>query len=104
MAKKALLILAKYVLGHLWRLEHKNKTVMMERKFWGPEGLDDWDEAEKIQILVLLIPDCIFFSKTLFMILHLGRFVTATAVSLMFLFLTAEAWEIGTAISPLTHL
>lgn len=133
MAKKALLILAKHVLGHLWGLEHKNKTVMMERKFWSPEGPDDWDEAEKIQIkeYLLSIADprleemsnpirnkClfyiklilrekwsllrdIFFSKTLFMILHLGRFVTATAVSLMFLFLTAEAWEIGAAISPL---
>ena len=32
------------------------------------------------------------------MILHLGRFTAATAVSVIFLFLSAEAWEMGAAI------
>ncbi len=131
--KKILLILAKHVLGHLWGLEHKDGTVMMDRKFWTPEDPSDWDNEETAQIkeyllnvadprleemsnpvrnkflfyLKLIIREKwslfrdILFSKTLFMILHLGRFVTATVVSLMFLFLTAEAWEIGAAMSSL---
>ncbi|HEB50105.1 MAG TPA: hypothetical protein ENI89_05805 [Desulfobulbus sp.] len=32
------------------------------------------------------------------MVLHLGRFTAATAVSIIFLFLSAEAWELGAAI------
>ncbi len=32
------------------------------------------------------------------MMLHLGRFTAATAVSIIFLFLSAEAWELGAAI------
>ncbi len=131
--KKILLNLAKHVLGHLWGLEHRDDTVMMERKFWTPDDPSNWDEEEKTQIkkyllsiadprleemsnpvknkflfyLKLIIREKwslfrdILFSKTLFMILHLGRFVTATVVSLMFLFLTAEAWEIGAAMSSL---
>ena len=43
-----------------------------------------------------LIKD-IFSSRSLLMMFHLGRFTAATAVSVIFLFLSAEAWEIGAA-------
>ncbi len=40
----------------------------------------------------------IFLFRTLFMMLQLGRFTAATVASMIFLFLTAEAWEMGAAI------
>ena len=33
------------------------------------------------------------------MVLHLGRFTAATAISIIFMFLSAEAWELGAAIT-----
>ncbi|WP_457573975.1 hypothetical protein [Desulfolithobacter sp.] len=54
-----------------------------------------------IQVLlhegVALARDILFFRSWL-MMLHLGRFTAATAVSIIFLFLSAEAWEMGAAI------
>jgi hypothetical protein len=41
--------------------------------------------------------DILLFRSWL-MVLHLGRFTAATAVSIIFLFLSAEAWEMGAAI------
>ncbi len=40
----------------------------------------------------------ILFFRSWLMMLHLGRFTAATAVSVIFLFLSAEAWELGAAI------
>ncbi len=40
----------------------------------------------------------IFLFRSWLMMLHLGRFTAATAVSVIFLFLSAEAWEMGAAI------
>ncbi len=40
----------------------------------------------------------ILLSRSWLMMAHLGRFTTATAVSITFLFLSAEAWEMGAAI------
>ncbi len=40
----------------------------------------------------------ILFSRGWLMMLRLGRFTAATAVSVIFLFLSAEAWEMGAAI------
>ena len=40
----------------------------------------------------------ILFFRSWRMMLHLGRFTAATAVSVIFLFLSAEAWELGAAI------
>ncbi len=40
----------------------------------------------------------IFLFRSWLMMLHLGRFIAATAVSVIFLFLSAEAWEMGAAI------
>ncbi len=40
----------------------------------------------------------IFLFRSWLMMLHLGRFIAATAVSIIFLFLSAEAWEMGAAI------
>ena len=44
-----------------------------------------------------LLRDIIFF-RSWRMFLNLGRFTAATAVSIIFLFLSAEAWEMGAAI------
>ncbi len=46
----------------------------------------------------LQIAGDILFSRSWLMMLHLGRFTAATAVSITFLFLSAEAWEMGAAI------
>ncbi len=40
----------------------------------------------------------ILFFRSWRMMLHLGRFTAATAVSVIFLFLSGEAWELGAAI------
>ncbi len=59
--------------------------------------------AWKFYLQVLLregwqIAGDILFSRSWLMMAHLGRFTTATAVSITFLFLSAEAWEMGAAI------
>ena len=46
---------------------------------------------------VSLARDIVLF-RSWRMVLHLGRFTAATAVSIIFLFLSAEAWELGAAI------
>ena len=40
----------------------------------------------------------VLISRSVLMMFHLGRFIAATAVSIIFLFLSAEAWEMGAAI------
>ncbi len=40
----------------------------------------------------------VLISRSVLMMFHLGRFIAATAVSMIFLFLSAEAWEMGAAI------
>ncbi|GEM_PF-1536372 len=40
----------------------------------------------------------VLVSRSVLMMFHLGRFIAATAVSMIFLFLSAEAWEMGAAI------
>lgn len=46
----------------------------------------------------LAIARDILLFRSWLMVLHLGRFTAATAVSITFLFLSAEAWELGAAI------
>ncbi len=45
-----------------------------------------------------LLRDILSF-RSWMMVLHLGRFTAATAISIIFMFLSAEAWELGAAIT-----
>jgi len=45
----------------------------------------------------LSIAKDILFFRSVLMFLHLGKFTAATVVSIIFLFLSAEAWEMGAA-------
>ncbi|NPA93915.1 MAG: hypothetical protein GXO58_00630 [Thermodesulfobacteria bacterium] len=125
---KAFMALTKHLLGHLWGLDHNQKSVMRPRKFWDGEPPYDWSPEEKQEIIrhlsqvadprleekgdiksrwrfylqVLLqegpsIAKDIFLFRSVLMMFHLSRFIAATVVSVIFLFLSAEAWEMGAA-------
>jgi len=127
--EKALLGLVRHCLGHLWGLEHQDKSVMKPKKFWTGEPPLEWTREEKVEILHHLkkvadprveekadissswrfylkvlnqegraIFKDIVLSRFLLMLFHLGRFTAATVVSIIFLFLSAEAWEMGAAV------
>ncbi len=127
--KESVISLVKHILGHLWGLDHNDKSVMKPRKSWKLEKALDWNDEEKKSIFYFLkdvadprveetsttknrliffiqvfltnwktiIKDIVFF-RSWRMVLNLGRFTAATAVSIIFLFLSAEAWEMGAAI------
>ena len=70
------------------RLEETATAATSVWRFYGQVLLRDG---------VSLARDIILFRSWLMMV-HLGRFTAATAVSIIFLFLSAEAWELGGAI------
>ena len=70
------------------RLEETGQAAATAWRFYGQVLLRDW---------LSLARDIILF-RSWRMVFHLGRFTAATAVSIIFLFLSAEAWELGAAI------
>ena len=70
------------------RLEETASASRKEWKFYGQVLLRDGFSLAR---------DILLF-RSWRMVLHLGRFTAATAVSIIFLFLSAEAWELGAAI------
>ncbi len=91
-----------------WSAEEKRKIKQYLKNIADPR-LEELKNAKRNKLLFYLqviyrekwtlIQD-IFLFRTLFMMFHLGRFTAATVVSMLFLLLTAEAWELGAAISP----
>jgi hypothetical protein len=89
-----------------WSIEEKKEIAAMLQDIADPR-LEETANAAKTplrfyaQVLlregVSLAREILTF-RSWMMILHLGRFTAATAVSIIFLFLSAEAWEMGAAI------
>jgi len=89
-----------------WNEKERKKVADFLKEVADPR-LEETDKAARnvwhfyMQVIMhevdTLIKD-IFSGRSLLMMFHLGRFIAATAVSITFLFLSAEAWEIGAAI------
>jgi len=89
-----------------WSIKEKKEIAAMLQEIADPR-LEETAEAARsplrfhAQVLVRegasLAREILTF-RSWMMILHLGRFTAATAVSIIFLFLSAEAWEMGAAI------
>ena len=89
-----------------WSAEEKNEITDYLRDIADPR-LEETANASRsawkfyLQVLRrdgLHMAADIILSRSWLMMLHLGRFIAATAVSITFLFLSAEAWEMGAAI------
>ena len=90
-----------------WSVKEKKEIAAMLQEIADPR-LEETANAAKTPLVfyaqvllregVSLAREILTF-RSWMMILHLGRFTAATAVSIIFLFLSAEAWEMGAAIS-----
>ncbi len=89
-----------------WNIREKKEIAAMLQDIADPRLEETADAASSpfrfhAQVLVRegasLAREILTF-RSWMMILHLGRFTAATAVSIIFLFLSAEAWEMGAAL------
>ncbi|WP_456324303.1 hypothetical protein [Desulfonauticus submarinus] len=102
---------------HIWTSAHKlswskeeKKHILSYLKDIADPRLEETSKGLKLSAFLFylhvlkregisILRDILLFRSWL-MMLRLGKFTVATAISIIFLFLSAEAWEMGAAICP----